>query len=124
MMKKAKKKFSLNTVHKWDMLWFLATLLFTGLAGIILFQPSIITSPISIIIAIGMDPLRSQFLAALLMTAGSALVGAALARKKLASVVGGVAVLWFGFLNGFVLSQLQPVLDPGGAVEPLNIGIL
>ena len=106
------------------MLWFLVTIFLTGVAGIVLFQPSIITSPISIIIAIGMDPLRSQFLAALLMTAASALVGAALARKKLASVIGGVIVLWFGFLNGFVQSQLQPVFDPGGVVEPLNSSIL
>src|SRR5262249_49885529 len=77
-------------------LWFLATILLTGLAGTVLFQPNIISGPIATIIALGMDPLRSQFTASLIMTAGATLIGAALARGKFASMIGGGIVLWFG----------------------------
>lgn len=145
MTKKQKKDIRVETIHKRIhtrtigkyihvnttlkgrillLLWFLVTIFLTWLAGTILFQPGIIRGPIAVIIAMGMDPLRARFIAALIMTASSALIGAALVRRKLASMIGSGIVLWLGFLNGFVQAQLQPALDPGGLIEPLNSAAL
>ncbi len=44
------------------------------------------------IISVGLDPLRAQLIAALLITAGAALIGAVVGRRKLGALLGaGIA---------------------------------
>ncbi len=101
-------------------LWFLVSLLIAVLGGILLFGHGMIDGLITTIINVGLDPLRSQLIAALIMTAGAALIGAALGRRKSGALVGAGIIFCFAYLLGFIQSQLQPVLDPGGHPEPLN----
>jgi enterochelin esterase-like enzyme len=130
MTKKQEKQARVRAVHRFSkqymlmVLWFLETIVLTGLAGAVLFLPGATVGLISMLIDVGLDPLRAQFITALCVTAGSALVGATFGKRKTAAIIGGGGVLWFGFLHGFIQAQLQPVFDPGGFVEPLNSGNL
>jgi enterochelin esterase-like enzyme len=122
-MIKVKKYFSKNRLslkRTLPVLRFLVTLLLAVLGGIILFQPTIFNGFTSIVISVGLDTLRSQLIAALILTAGSALIGAALGRHKLGAFVGASILFYNEFLIGFFKQQRQPILDPGGHPEPLS----
>src|SRR5215468_9761304 len=94
------------------------------LAGALLFHESIIIGPISTIINLGVDEQRAQMIAALIMTMGTALVGAAGGRRKLGAILGAGLVFCFYYLVGFIQRELQPAYDPLGNVELLNRGAL
>jgi enterochelin esterase-like enzyme len=98
----------------------LVALLAALLSGVLFFNTTILSSFISMIISVGLDPLRAQLIAALLMAAGAALIGAVVGRRKLGALLGACVVFCFGYLIGFIQLELQPVHDPGGNVEPLN----
>src|SRR5260370_41130183 len=68
----------------------------------------------------GLDLLRGKRIAALAMTGGAALLGAAWGRRKLGATLGAGVVFYFGYLSGFIQLELQPTHDPGGGLEPLN----
>lgn len=104
-------------------LWFLVSLILAFLAGIFLFASSM-EGLTTVIINVGLDPQRAQFIAALLLTLGAACIGALLGRRKAGAFVGAGLIFGFGYLYGFVQTQLKPVLDPGGHPEPLNSGAL
>ena len=97
-----------------------ASFLVALFAGIVLFQQSIIIGPISTIINLGVDEQRAQLIAALLMTAGAALIGAVVGRRKLRAMCGAGLVFCFAYLLGFIQHELQPTYDPLGNLEPLN----
>ena len=78
----------------------------------------------SIIINIGLDQLRAQLIAALLLTLATAFFGAMLGRRKLGAILGAWIVFSFGYLDGFIQLEMQPVHDPGGLLEPLDMGAL
>jgi S-formylglutathione hydrolase FrmB len=78
----------------------------------------------SAIISLGLDTLRSQLVATLMMTAGSALIGAALGRRKLGAFVGAGIVFCNKFLISFFQYARQPLLDPGGHPEPVSMQAL
>lgn len=115
-----KKTFSIYLQHFSALLPHLLALLFALLGGIVLFNTPILGSMIATIISIGLDPLRAQLIAALLMTAGAALIGALGGRRRMAAMLGASAVFCFGYLVGFIQLELQPVRDPAGIIEPLN----
>lgn len=113
----------------------LVALLVALLSGVLLFNTAIFSSLISAIIGVGLDPLRSQLLAALLVTAGAALIGAASGsavrvgegvgeRRKLGAIPGAVVVFCFSYLTGFIQLEMLPTRDPGGNLEPLIGGAL
>src|SRR5947209_18325231 len=89
-------------------------------AGILLFQQSLITGPISTIINLGVDEQRAQLIAALIMTTGAALVGAAGGQRKLGAILGAGLVFSTSYLIGFIQHELQPAYDLLGNVELLN----
>jgi len=107
-----------------SLLWFSVTFLLTLLAGVMLFNSAIVSSLSSVIINFGLDPQRSLFIAALLLTTGAALLGAMLGRRKLAAIVGTGCVFWFSYLSGFINLESRPPYDTGGLLEPLNNNIL
>ncbi len=92
--------------------------------GTVLFGGSISTSLISTIIATGLDQQRAQLIAALLLTAATAFLGATGGQRKFGASVGAGIVFWFGYLDSFIQLELQPTHDPGGNLEPLNSGAL
>ena len=104
-------------------LWFLVSLLLAILGGRLLFTSSI-EGITTVIINVGLDPQRAQFIAALLLTLGAACIGATLGRRKAGAAVGAGLIFGFNYLYGFIQTQLKPVLDPGGHLEPLNSGTL
>ncbi len=113
------------TVHQRDsILFFLLSLIVALISGILLFQPAVIGNVSSIIINIGLDPLRAQLVSALLLTLATALLGAMVGRRKLGAILGAWVVFSFGYLNGFIQLETQPAYDPGGLLEPLDMGAL
>lgn len=94
------------------------------LVGALLFRDSIINGLVSTIILFGIDQQRALFIAALLMTAGAALVGAAAGKRKFGAIFGAGFVFVLGYLAGFLQQELQPAFDPLGNLEPLNRGAL
>ena len=103
---------------------FLIAFLVSLLGGVLLFSGSLIGGLIALLVDIGLDPLRAQLIAALFMTAGAALVGAVFGRQRTGAIVGGGIVFWFSYLVGFIQLEQQPVRDPGGNLEPLDVGAL
>lgn len=110
----------------------LMTLLFALAGGALLFNTGVYSSVTSGIINTGFDELRSQLLAALLLAAVAALIGAAAGsvleaaglaggwkRRLLGAILGAGVVFYFSYLAGFISLQMQPTRDPGGNLEPL-----
>lgn len=94
------------------------------LISILLFNPQISDQLISTIISIGLDPLRAQFVTALLLTSGIAFIGALIGRHKLGAILGAVLAFGVSYLVGFVQFEQQPLHDPGGQLENLNVWAL
>src|SRR5712672_1427394 len=90
----------------------IGSFLLTLLAGILLFQKSIIINPISTIVQLGIDEQRSQLIAALLMTTAATIIGAAGGRRKLGAVLGGGMAFCYGYLISFIQQEIQPAFDP------------
>ncbi len=103
---------------------FFVSLIISVVGGALLFNNSIIGGLSSGIINTGLDPLRAQLIAALIMTVGVALIGAAIGRRKLGAILGAWIVFSFGYLVNFIQVQVQPAYDPGGHPEPLDTGAL
>jgi S-formylglutathione hydrolase FrmB len=103
---------------------FLVSLFLAFLSGTLLFSNTVINGLISTLINVGLDTLRAQFIAALIMVAGTAFISATLGRHKGGALVGAGIVFLVGYLLGFLRLELQPVYDPGGLLEPLNSGAL
>lgn len=103
---------------------FLVSLIIALVGGLLLFNPALIGSLSSTIINVGLDPLRAQLIAALIMTAASALAGAAIGRRKLGALLGACIVFFFSYLSAFIQLETQPTYDPGGHLEPLDTGAL
>src|SRR5438552_1326637 len=100
------------------------SLLLALLGGVVLFNNLVISNLTSFIINVGLDPQRAQLIAALIMAAGAALIGAAGGRRKLGAMLGAGSVFGFSYLAPFIQLELQPFRDPGGILEPLNSGAL
>ena len=103
---------------------FLLSLTIALMSGILLFHPTVIGNVSSAIIGVGLDPLRAQLIAALLLTLTTAFLGAMFGRRKLGTILGAWIVFSFGYLNGFIQLEMRPIHDPGGLLEPLDMGAL
>ena len=117
-------RFPFSLKHLTPVLWSLPAFLLAVIAGLLLFSSSLSTDLISLFVSLGLDPLRSQLVVALILTAAAALIGALLGRRRLAALVGAFCVFLIDYLFGFISLELQPMRDPGGLLEPLNSGAL
>ena len=113
-----------SNYQKQSILLFLLSLSIALMSGILLFLPAVIGNVSAAIINVGLDPLRAQLIAALLLTLATAFLGAMFGRRKLGAILGAWIVFSFGYLNGFIQLEIQPTYDPGGLLEPLDIGAL
>ncbi|HYX49321.1 MAG TPA: alpha/beta hydrolase-fold protein, partial [Ktedonobacteraceae bacterium] len=124
---KSSSKYSQNffTLHqKQSILFFLLSLIVALVSGIVLFHSTVMENVSSAIIAVGLDPLRAQLIAALLLILATAFLGALIGRRKFGAMLGGWIVFSFGYLNGFIQLEMQPTYDPGGLLEPLDMRAL
>lgn len=96
------------------------SLLAALLSGYYLFKTAMLGSLASTIIDMGLDPLRAQLIASLVMAAFVALIGSLIGRQKLSAIAGATLVFVLVYLKGFISLELQPVYDPGGHLEPLQ----
>ena len=103
---------------------FFVSLILALMSGAYFFSSAVIDQLTSIIITIGLDPLRAQLIAALIMTLIAAFVGATFGRRKLGALVGAGGVFWWRYLSAFIQLELRPMYDPGGHLEPLSNGAL
>ena len=110
--------------RRWPAGLFLVSLVASLLAGVILFNAALIDRLITLLIELGLDQERGQLIAALGMTAGAALPGAALGRRRSGAIGGSLLVFCPGYLVGFLQLELRPTTDPGGTPELLNPGAL
>jgi enterochelin esterase-like enzyme len=78
----------------------------------------------SALILLGLDLQRAQMLAALLLCAGAGLCGGLVGRRYLGALLGSLLLFWLTYLQGFIQMELQPVRDPLGQLEPLNMAAL
>jgi enterochelin esterase-like enzyme len=102
----------------------LLPLLVSLLVGALLFRAPVMGNLVTTLIDFGLDPLRAEFIAALIMVAGSAVTGALWNQRKAGAIVGAGIVFSFTYLVGFVQLEMQPVRDPAGTLESLNIAAL
>jgi hypothetical protein len=93
---------------------FLLALCATCLSAVLFFSEPVMGGLLTVIIDMGLDPLRSQLLVALLLTGGAALVGAACGRSKAGAMVGAGITFWLGCLANFLQLEQRPAYDPGG----------
>ncbi|HLZ56709.1 MAG TPA: alpha/beta hydrolase-fold protein [Ktedonosporobacter sp.] len=103
----------------WMQRQFVLALLAAFLAGVFLFGNSV-AALASIIINVGLDPLRAQLIAALILMGGAALIGSGLGRRRLGAVVGAGIAFYYCYLSDFIQQELKPFHDPGGLLEQLN----
>lgn len=104
-------------------LWFLVAMSMALLGGILLFTNFLDTLTIQIV-STGLDTQRAQLVAALLLAAGGALIGATLTRRKLGSIIGASIIFYIKYLLPFIQQEQLPVHDAGGHLEPLDVAAL
>ncbi len=103
---------------------FIVSFLCALFAGLLLFNTAVGTQLTSTIIAIGLDPQRSQMISAFVLTALAALIGAAIGRRRLAALLGASITFLTNYLLPFIQTETQPTYDPGGHLEALVVGTL
>src|SRR3989442_457844 len=92
-------------------------LLVSLLFGALLFSATVMGNLVTTLIAFGLDPLRAQFIAPLIMVAGSAFTWAVWTQRKTGVIVGAGRVFSFTYPVGFVQLEMRPVPAPAGTVE-------
>jgi enterochelin esterase-like enzyme len=98
------------------------SLLVALLAGLFLLGATINDNVSTFIVSTGIDQLRAQLVAALLLTSGTAFIGGFAGRRKWGASLGAMVAFWFGYLVGFIQLELTPAYDPGKNLLPLNTG--
>lgn len=100
-------------------IWFVLALLVALVSGFILTE-ALNTALITGVIQAGFDPQRAQLTSALILALCAALVGAILTIRRCGSVLGAVLLFVISYLLPFLATEIRPVYDPGGHMEPLN----
>lgn len=104
--------------------WFFVSLFVALLSGFFLFRHATYDTLSAQIINTGFDQLRSQLIAALLLTLGTAVISTMLTTYQFGSMLGANIVFFIKYILPFIQNELLPVTDPGGNPELLNSGAL
>jgi enterochelin esterase-like enzyme len=94
------------------------------LMTLLFFSPIIMPTIITPIVAIGLDPLTTALISALLLISGAGLVSAMLSRQRLGTAIGAGIIYSFRYILPFIYQALLPHYDPGGHLETLNTSVL
>jgi enterochelin esterase-like enzyme len=103
---------------------FLIGLSIALLIALLFFSPLVMTALITPIVAVGLDPLTTRLITALLLIASAAFTSAIVSRQRLGTVVGAGIVYSYNYLVPFLHQELLPHYDPGGHLEALNASAL
>ena len=125
MKQKQPSIFNLNRTRRFiPILWFFVSFILSILGGLFFFGHDVFDGLSAAIISTGLDAMRSQLITALLLTAGSALIGALFTHRKFGGIVGASIVFVLGYLVNFIQTEFIPVTDAGGHIEPLQTNVL
>jgi enterochelin esterase-like enzyme len=93
------------------------------LTTLFFFSPimTVLTTPI---VAVGLDPLTTSLISALLFITCAALVSAMVSRQRLRTAVGAGITYSFSYVQPFFHQELLPHYDPGGHLEALDASVL
>jgi enterochelin esterase-like enzyme len=94
------------------------------LVALFFFSPVVLTALTTPIVAVGLDPLTTQLITALLLIAGAALTSAMVSRQRIGTVIGVGVAYSLSYLVPFLQQELLPHYDPGGHLEALNASAL
>jgi len=94
------------------------------LVALIFFSPIVVTALTTPIAAVGLDPLTTGLISALLLIAGAALASAMVSRQRLAVVIGAGITYSLCYLLPFLHQELLPHYDSGGHLEMFNASAL
>jgi enterochelin esterase-like enzyme len=94
------------------------------LVTLFFFSPLVRNTLITPIVAVGLDPLTTSLITALLLIAGAALISAMVSRQRLGTVIGSGIVYSFSYIVPFIHQELLPHYDPSGHLEMLNASAL
>jgi enterochelin esterase-like enzyme len=94
------------------------------LVTLFFFSPFVMNALITPIVAVGLDPLTTSLITALLLIAGATLISAMVSRQRLGTVIGAGIVYSFSYIVPFIHQELLPHYDPGGHLEMLNTSAL
>ncbi|GER88867.1 hypothetical protein KDW_30290 [Dictyobacter vulcani] len=108
--------------NKWliPILWFFVSFLVALLSGFFLFRHTVYDELTATLITTSLDAMRSQLIAALLLTALAAIIGALLTNRKMGAVLGATVVFILRYMITFIQTELIPVTDAGGHIKPLQ----
>lgn len=90
------------------------------LAGLFLFLSSTRSDLSTMLVSMGLDVTRADFVAALVIASLAALVGALSGKSRSGAMVGAGMAFGLRYLGHFIRTALQPTYDPGGNLEQLN----
>jgi enterochelin esterase-like enzyme len=90
------------------------------LVSLCFFSPVVLNAVLTTIVGLGLDPLTSRLITALLLIAGAALSSALVSRQRVGTVIGAGVVYTFSYVVPFIGQELLPHNDPGGHLEKLN----
>jgi enterochelin esterase-like enzyme len=111
--------------HRYAPLWrFLIGLSIALLVALFFFSPLVMMALITPIVAVGLDPLTTRLITALLLIASAALTSSMMSRQRLGTVIGAGTIYSFSYLVPFLHQELLPHKDPGGHLEVLNASAL
>ncbi len=122
IMRLSKKYFTRQQLIR--LIPYAASFLVALLSGVVLFGNTTLANLDSFIINVGLDPLRAQFTATIIVALFAAGIGGAVGRRRWLAMSGSGLVFCFAYLFPFIQLQRQPVYDPGGHLEVLNAGAL
>jgi enterochelin esterase-like enzyme len=106
-------------------LWrFLIGLSIALLVALFFFSPLVLTALTTPIVAVGLDPLTTRLITALLLIASAALTSAVVGRQRLGTVIGAGVIYSLSYVVPFLHQELLPHFDPGGRLEAFNASAL
>ncbi|HEX6480780.1 MAG TPA: alpha/beta hydrolase-fold protein [Ktedonobacteraceae bacterium] len=94
------------------------------LVALFFFSPAVMTALTTPIAAVGLDPLTTRLISALLLIAGAALTSAMVSRKRLGAAIGAGVTYSLSYVLPFLHQELLPHYDPGGHLEAFNASVL
>jgi enterochelin esterase-like enzyme len=94
------------------------------LVAVFFFSPVVMTALTTPIVAVGLDPLTTGLISALVLIAGAALTSAMVSRQRLGTVIGAVVIYSLSYVVPFLHHELLPHYDPGVHLEALNASAL
>jgi enterochelin esterase-like enzyme len=94
------------------------------LVAVFFFSPVVLPAFTTPITAVGLDPLTTELITALLVVSGAALTSAMVSRHRLGTVIGAGVTYSLSYVVPFLHQELLPHYDPGGRLEAFNASAL